>query len=86
VNEFVWPVRDREQDVENLYGIRREVADLSGTTFERMDFEGAAGFAVASIEAIPVGMVYPDPYGEVGLLGPRSAEKVLEFLRTGVLV
>jgi hypothetical protein len=66
--------------VENLYGIRWEVADLLERTFERMHFDGAAGFAVESIEAIPVGMRYPSPEEFDG-----DVDDVLEFLRTGVL-
>jgi hypothetical protein len=45
-----------------------------------MHFDGAAGFAVESIEAIPVGMRYPSPEEFDG-----DVDDVLEFLRTGVL-
>lgn len=52
-------IRPREgwhRRVESLYGIPEDVAWLLDDTFEEQDtFDDAAEFAVASIEAIPVG-------------------------------
>lgn len=68
-----------ERDVEALYGIRYKVACLLESTFEDADtFEEAAEFAVASIEAIPVGVRYPDP-DDFAIL---DSGDVLAFLRT----
>ena len=50
-NEFNW-----HKEVENEYGISRTVARLIDNAFEAHDdFESAGDFAVAVIEAIPVG-------------------------------
>lgn len=45
-----WPGK-----VEDLYGIPRQVAYLLENIFENLDLQDCADFAVASIEAIPVG-------------------------------
>lgn len=76
---FVDETGDREKDVEALYGIPEPIGDLLEATFEDADsFEDAAEFAVASIEAIPVGVHYPDP-NDFAIYG---SDEVLEFLRT----
>jgi hypothetical protein len=72
-------------DVEILYGIPWEVANLLDDTFEDQAFEKAADFAVASIEAIPVGMLYdPAVLEDLVACYLDGAEGVLRFLRTGV--
>lgn len=91
--EFVPGDASREQDVENLYGIRYEVGDLMELAFESCPgFEDAADFAVASIEAIPVGAVYPPPSwwaedrdGPIRVEYPdhHDRDDILAFLRSG---
>lgn len=71
-------------DVENLYGIPNEVAGLLDDCFEGQPFDEAAAFAVASIEAIPVGMVYDeDVLNELDEWTWYTAAEVLAFLETG---
>lgn len=81
---FVKAATWREKDVENLYGIPYEVAELLERTFEGHEFDEAAAFAVASIEAIPVGMVYRwEILGELSEWSPHGVSDVLAFLETG---
>jgi hypothetical protein len=81
---FVDGTGTREDDVERLYGIPYEVGSLMERTFEHHEFDVAAEFAVASIEAIPAGMVYRrEVLGELDEWQPHGVSDVLAFLETG---
>lgn len=87
-NRVARPREGWHRRVESLYGIPEDVAWLLDDTFEEQDtFDDAAEFAVASIEAIPVGADLRDLArryrgGEIEI----NAALVLEELRNAPLV